>query len=521
MDLGLGAPTGLGINGEVARAGPHRGVAPTRADSRGEGFSIGHALNTAIGEGATRVTVLQMALLYAAIANGGQALLAAAGGAGRDADGQVVEEFPPRVRRRVTHLARDPGRRCTRALDRAWSTTAAAPPTGRGRRRSTWRARPAPPHDLSKKREAGTAASGHMRPRLVRRLRPRRRPRSRLRGAGRARRARRRGRGAAWPRQHRRTGPARGRAGSPGPPAAARGHPPRAHRSGDPDERVAAVHLADAAARFDRTLTALIAGLLIGFGLLNLCSALAGPAARAVRAAAVLAGASGRSLFLGGRRFDYRRLARAGLLALRGRVRRCWSGCWSAGGPRAGPSAGSTSGRCAVQPVRADEGPAGHGAGQAHPGRPQRARSAPSSTCWSRWRWPAVPVLLVAAQPDLDTALVHGPHLPHRHAHRPAQPAHLGRHRGGRRCSRWCRCGSTGCTTTSAAASWPSSTRRWTPTGAWQPQQAMNALGSGRLLGKGYLAGHRRCAPARCRRCGPTSPSPLWGEEWGFVGRRR
>ena len=45
---------------------------------------MGHALNTAIGEGATRVTVLQMALLYAAIANGGRLMAPAAGGADRD-----------------------------------------------------------------------------------------------------------------------------------------------------------------------------------------------------------------------------------------------------------------------------------------------------------------------------------------------------------------------------------------------------------------------------------------------------
>ena len=45
---------GLGINGEVA------GLVPTEEwhnsrRSRGEGFSMGHALNTAIGEGATMV----------------------------------------------------------------------------------------------------------------------------------------------------------------------------------------------------------------------------------------------------------------------------------------------------------------------------------------------------------------------------------------------------------------------------------------------------------------------------------
>ncbi len=82
-DFGLGEVTGLGINGEVA------GLVPTEEwhnarRSRGEAFSMGHALNTAIGEGATRVTVLQMALLYAAIANGGHLMAPQTGGAGGD-----------------------------------------------------------------------------------------------------------------------------------------------------------------------------------------------------------------------------------------------------------------------------------------------------------------------------------------------------------------------------------------------------------------------------------------------------
>ena len=102
-ELGLGAPSGLGLNNEQA------GFVPTEEwhraqDSKGgksEGFMIGHALNTAIGEGDTRVTVLQMALAYAAIANGGKLWLPQIVERVESPDGKVVEEFPPRVRRDV------------------------------------------------------------------------------------------------------------------------------------------------------------------------------------------------------------------------------------------------------------------------------------------------------------------------------------------------------------------------------------------------------------------------------------
>jgi penicillin-binding protein 2 len=97
--FGLGETTGLGINAESA------GLVPSEAwhNSRGPGeaFSLGHALNTAIGEGATRVTVLQMALLYAAIANGGHLMAPQLVDRVETADGQLVERVTPRERRRV------------------------------------------------------------------------------------------------------------------------------------------------------------------------------------------------------------------------------------------------------------------------------------------------------------------------------------------------------------------------------------------------------------------------------------
>jgi penicillin-binding protein 2 len=103
-DLGLGAPTGLGLNGEDG------GFLPTeefyrqqkRENPKAEGFQVGQALNAVIGQGSTRVTLLQMALLYAAIANGGKLWLPQIVERVESSDGQVLEEFAPRVRREVS-----------------------------------------------------------------------------------------------------------------------------------------------------------------------------------------------------------------------------------------------------------------------------------------------------------------------------------------------------------------------------------------------------------------------------------
>ena len=67
--LGLGERTGLGLNSEV------RGVVPTAELEQRQGtFQGGVKLNSAIGQGNVKVTILQMAIVYAAIANGGYVL---------------------------------------------------------------------------------------------------------------------------------------------------------------------------------------------------------------------------------------------------------------------------------------------------------------------------------------------------------------------------------------------------------------------------------------------------------------
>ncbi|HLK90405.1 MAG TPA: penicillin-binding protein 2 [Polyangia bacterium] len=103
-DLGLGAPTGLGLNGEDG------GFLPTEEwyreqklhNPKAEGFQVGQALNAVIGQGSTRVTLLQMALLYSAIANGGKLWLPQIVERVESPDGQTLEEFAPRVRREIS-----------------------------------------------------------------------------------------------------------------------------------------------------------------------------------------------------------------------------------------------------------------------------------------------------------------------------------------------------------------------------------------------------------------------------------
>jgi len=103
-ELGLGAPSGLGIPGE------NPGFIPTEqwhrerghAESNNSTFMIGHALNTAIGEGANRVTALQMALVYSALATDGVLWLPQIIERIESYDGKVLETFPPRIRRHIS-----------------------------------------------------------------------------------------------------------------------------------------------------------------------------------------------------------------------------------------------------------------------------------------------------------------------------------------------------------------------------------------------------------------------------------
>jgi penicillin-binding protein 2 len=96
MDFGFGAKTGIGMNPEA------RGRMPTRAwyarRYKGDGFRGGFTLLAAIGQGATTVTVLQLALAYAALANDGTLYQPQVVRSIETSSGTTVQEFPPRVR---------------------------------------------------------------------------------------------------------------------------------------------------------------------------------------------------------------------------------------------------------------------------------------------------------------------------------------------------------------------------------------------------------------------------------------
>ena len=123
LDFGFGQKTGLGTNPEAA------GRMPTKAwyAQHYRRFQMGFTLNAAIGQGATTVNPLQLALAYAAIANGGTLYEPQLVRAVETADGMVVQDFPPRVRRRVAHDQRT-SRLCATRCG-GWSMTTRGLPT--------------------------------------------------------------------------------------------------------------------------------------------------------------------------------------------------------------------------------------------------------------------------------------------------------------------------------------------------------------------------------------------------------
>jgi len=92
--LGLGSPTGIGVLGEVPGIMPspeyHDRLSPG-------GYTRGMALNSAVGQGDDNVTPLQLALVYAAIANGGTLYKPQLVQRIENLDGQVIDAFDPQV----------------------------------------------------------------------------------------------------------------------------------------------------------------------------------------------------------------------------------------------------------------------------------------------------------------------------------------------------------------------------------------------------------------------------------------
>ncbi len=96
-EYGFGTPSGLGLNGDAS------GRVPTKAwyESRGR-FKIGNTINASTGQGDVEVTVMQVAMAYAALANGGtlyvpqvvERVEVARGG-------RVVVEYEPKAARHI------------------------------------------------------------------------------------------------------------------------------------------------------------------------------------------------------------------------------------------------------------------------------------------------------------------------------------------------------------------------------------------------------------------------------------
>ena len=119
LRFGFGRKTGLLINGESA------GLVPTRAfhdENTPGGYQFGLALSTAIGQGDARTSPLQMAIAYAALANGGQVFAPRVLDRIQTSDGKTVARYAPQVVGRLgasaEHLAD-----IVKGLERAVSDT--------------------------------------------------------------------------------------------------------------------------------------------------------------------------------------------------------------------------------------------------------------------------------------------------------------------------------------------------------------------------------------------------------------
>jgi penicillin-binding protein 2 len=96
--FGFGESSGLNINGESPGIVPTKAYHDTHTDG---GFQHGLALSTAIGQGDVRTSPVQMAVAYAALANGGNVFQARVVDRIEDESGQVVSRLEPQLRRRL------------------------------------------------------------------------------------------------------------------------------------------------------------------------------------------------------------------------------------------------------------------------------------------------------------------------------------------------------------------------------------------------------------------------------------
>jgi penicillin-binding protein 2 len=95
-DLGLGEPTGMGVNGDVPGQLPDGPLAAAQAAR-----DLVPTLNAAIGAGDVKATPVQLAMAYAAVANGGRLYAPQVVLRVQAASGEVVEAREPILRRAV------------------------------------------------------------------------------------------------------------------------------------------------------------------------------------------------------------------------------------------------------------------------------------------------------------------------------------------------------------------------------------------------------------------------------------
>ncbi|MEN9800037.1 MAG: hypothetical protein RL653_3734 [Pseudomonadota bacterium] len=97
-ELGLGAPTGLGVVADISGIMPDEAY---HARATPGGYYKGHSLNTAIGQGDVNVTPLQLAMVYAALGNGGKVYQPQLVKRVEAQDGTVVKTFEPKLLREL------------------------------------------------------------------------------------------------------------------------------------------------------------------------------------------------------------------------------------------------------------------------------------------------------------------------------------------------------------------------------------------------------------------------------------
>lgn len=97
-EFGFGARTGIGYNSEAAGFLPTKEWYAKKFDGK---FRIGFTLNTAIGQGEVKSTLMQIAAAYSAIANGGTIYRPQVIRRIETPDGDLVKDFHPEVVRRA------------------------------------------------------------------------------------------------------------------------------------------------------------------------------------------------------------------------------------------------------------------------------------------------------------------------------------------------------------------------------------------------------------------------------------